>query len=220
MLERVFLYADLKPGDRIHKIIDEYIYPDLKDKGFKLKKSQLSLVRTLGRIEHTIHFQKNIHNSGNFKAAFDISFHTSFKSYKTWHLEKYNKSIINEAITWQKAGRDIPNWSNDFTSSFWYDLAQTDNVKIIDVLKNNIINYGLKYLDLYSDFQKCINTIVEKNLYYQTPLIYDFCVFLNDKKQAEKNLTWFDNAKLSGLIFNADVVENIELRKKDLSNWV
>jgi len=220
MLEKTFLYSDLKAGDRIYKIIDEFIYPDLKDKGFKLKKSPLSLIRTLGQIEHTIHFQKNIHNSGNYKAAFDVSFHISFKSYKTWHLEKYNKSIINEAVAWQKAGRDIPNWSNDFTSSLWYDLAQTDNVKIIDVLKNNIMNYGLKYLDSYSDFQTSINTIKENNHFYQTPLIYDFCLFLNDKKQAAEILTWFDNAKLSGLTFNSDILENVELRKNDISNWV
>ncbi len=220
MLERVFLYADLKPGDRIHKIIEEYIYPDLKNKGFKLKKSPLSLIRTLGQLEQTIHFQKNLHNSGNVTAAFDISFHISFKSYKTWHLEKYNKSIINEAVASVKYGRDIPNWSNDFTSSLWYDLAQTDNVKIIDVLKNNINNYGLKYLDSYSDFQTSINTIKEKNLFYQTPLIYDFCVFLNDKKQAAEILTWFDNAKFSGLSFNPDILESVELRKNNISNWV
>jgi hypothetical protein len=220
MLERVFLYADLKPGDRIHKIIEEYIYPDLKDKGFKLKKSPLSLTRTLGQLEQTIHFQKNIHNSGNEMAAFDVSFHISFKSYKAWHLEKYNKSIMNEAVAWVKYGRDIPNWSNDFTSSLWYDLAQTDNVKIIDVLRNNMSKYGLKYLDSYYDFQTSINTIKEKNLFYQTPLVYDFCVFLNDKKQASEILTWFDNARLSGLSFNADILASVELRKKDISNWV
>lgn len=219
MLEKTFLYSDLKPGDRIYKIIEEYIYPDLKNKGFKLKKSPLSLTRTLGQFGHTIHFQKDKRNSDNFKAAFDISFGVTFTSYKKWHQKRYDKLTINEVFAGE-SGRYIENWSNDFTSSFWYDLAQTDNIKIINVLKNNINNYGLKYLDSYSDFQTSIDTLKGKNIFYQTPLLYDFCVFLNDKKQASEILTWFDNAKLSELNFNADTLEKVELRKNDISNWV
>jgi hypothetical protein len=218
MLEKSFIYSDLKPGDRIYKIIEEYIFPDLQDKGFKIKKSPLSLIRTLEQFEQTINFQKDKRNIDDLKVAFDISFHVSLKSYKAWHEKRYDRLLINEGVTWS-SGRDIPNWSNDFTSSFWYDLAQTNNVKIIDVLKNNINSYGLKYLDSYSDFQASINTIKEQNLYYKTPLIYDFCVFLNDKKQAAQILAWFDNAKLSGLNFNSDTLEKVERRRNDISNW-
>jgi len=78
------LYPELKSGDRIYKIIQEYIFPDLKKIGFKLTKSPLAITRKVGEYEQTIYFRKNKNNFNNEVVAFFPGFQVTSKGYVKW----------------------------------------------------------------------------------------------------------------------------------------
>lgn len=220
LLDNRQLYTDLKPGDRIFKIIHKFIRPDLEKIGFKMSKSQLYLKRTLPDFEQHISFSKNKWNQGNTVVSFDPQFLVTSRTYKKWHKKKYNTDRDSGDIIGGNRAYYVPNWTNEYFKDWWYDLAKDDNYEIIKVLKANIENSGLPYLDTLSNWQTAIAFIKSEGRYYNAPMLYDFSQILNDKKQAAEILDWFDTAKRNrDLNFSETILKDIEIRRTELNNW-
>jgi hypothetical protein len=215
-----YLFPDLKPGDRIYKIISEYIFPDLEKIGFKISKTPLTMRRKVGDVEQEIYFQKNRNNSGKYVVAFLPHFTVTSKWYVEWCIEKYNAAPLNEYIIGTSAAY-IPNWDKKYFN-FWYDLAKHDNLEIANALKNNINKHGLPYLDIFSDKQKTINYILGTGFYhYMAPMLFDFAFMLNDKQQAKKILNWFTEYQNStNGRFQDFTIRDILDRQDAFNNWV
>jgi hypothetical protein len=214
-----FLFSDLKPADRIYKVIETCIYPDLEKIGFKLNKSA-TLSRKVGDFKQEIYFAKNKYNQGNEVVSFDPHFNVTSTTYVKWHKKTYGTEPMNEYVLGSSA-HYVPNWSHEYFKDWWYDLAKDKNLDIVNALKNNINKAGLPYLNALADKQGAIDYILEQNsYYYKAPMLFDFAFMLNDKKQAEKILHWFNNYKNStGTIFQADTLKAVKLRQEVLNNW-
>jgi len=219
--DKKYLFADLKPGDRIYKVIETYIFPDLEKIGFKMSKSTLSLTRKVGDFKQEIYFAKNKWNSGNEVVSFDPQFSVTSTMYVKWHKSKYGTEPVNASILGTRA-HYIPNWTNEYFQDWWYDLAKDDNNEIIKILKINIDKNGLPYLNALSDKQSVIDFIIGQNsYYYKAPMLFDFAIMLNDKNQAEKILKWFNDYKNnSESNFHANTLRDVEIRQEVLNNWV
>jgi hypothetical protein len=215
-----YIFSDLKPADRIHKVIETYIFPDLEKIGFKMSKSPLTLTRKVGDFKQEIYFSKNKWNNGNNVVSFDLYFGVTSSKYVKWHNIKYGSQLLNDSILGSNA-YSIPNWSHEYFKDRWYDLAKDDNMEIIKYLKSNIEKIGLPYLELLSDKQSVIDFIIGQNSYYYTaPMLFDFAFMLNDRSQAEKILTWFNDYKNnSDSIFKAQTLKDVEIRQEILNTW-
>lgn len=214
------LFPELTPSERIRKIIEVYIFPDLEKLGFKMHKSTLSMTRKVGEFKQEIHFPKNKRNQGNETVMFDLIFNVSFPKYTKWHLQTYHTEPKNDGVAGARACY-IANWKKDLFENSWYDLVQNDNTKIVELVKFNILNSGIDYFESYSTKQKTIRTtLATESHFYRCPLLFDFALMENDKEQAEKIIRWFDDfASKKESDFNKDLVENVKVRKQRLEVW-
>ncbi len=218
--EMTSLFPDLKPGDRIYKVIKTYIFPDLEQMGFKMTKSPLTINRTIGDFEQQISFQKNKWNGGKVVVAFSPSFSVNLTTYEKWHIDRYGTMPLNTTIGFNRA-EYIQKWGKKYFNDGWYDLAKIDNTQIVKTLKANILKSGLPYLNALSDLKGAIAyTMGQNSYYYKTPMLFDFALMLNEKRQAEEILNWFNNFKeSSGRIFGEDTLREVEIRQQLFNIW-
>lgn len=215
--DRKYLFSDLKPGDRIYKVIKTYVFPDLEVIGFKMNKSTLTISRSVGDFIQEIDFQKNKWNKGNEVVSFSPSFSVKLKTYEKWHEHKYGTTPVF-AIGYERA-EYIQKWTKKHFEDGWYDLAKIDNNEIVKTLKINIIKRGIPYLNALSSLQGAIDFTIGQNRYYKAPMLFDLALMLNDKSQAQKILNWFNEFKdNSDKKFREDTLKDIEIRKVTLDN--
>jgi hypothetical protein len=215
--DRKYLFSDLKPGDRIYKVIKTYVFPDLEEIGFKMNKSTLTISRHVGDFIQEIDFQKNKWNKGNEVVSFSVSFSVKLKTYEKWHEHKYGTASVF-AIGHERA-KNIQKWTKKHFEDGWYDLAKIDNHEIVKTLKINVIKKGIPYLNVLSSLQGAIDFTIGQNRYYKAPMLFDLALMLNDKSQAQKILSWFNEFKdNSGKKFREDTLKDIEIRKMILDN--
>lgn len=219
--KNIELFPELKPNDRIRKIMEENILPDLEKLGFKMEKSSLTISRENKNFRQEIYFSKNKYNSGNDIVKFDILLDVSYPRYKKWHLNQYGFEPLNIGIRGSRVSY-IKNWTKDYYNDSWYNLAEDDNLKIVQTIKSNILNAGMNFFNQYADKQKVIDSILDSNMFYSlAPLIFDFAFMLNKKTEAEKILDWFENykSKEADGFFQDETIKDIEIRKDLLEKW-
>lgn len=215
-----YLFVDLKPGERIYKVIHEYIYPELEKIGFKMSKSPLIIKRKVDEFEQEIYFQKRSLNHANQIVAFRPHLNVTSKFYSKWYFQKYGVTRMNEYIMGSPADY-VPGWDKKYLDNCWYDLAVHHNLEIVELLKMNIITKGLPYLNTFSNKQSAIDFILNSNsFYYTAPMLFDFAFMLGDKKQAEGILKWFtDFSNTSETKWQDSTIRDLSLRNEVLKNW-
>jgi len=213
------LFPELKPGERIYKVIEKFIYPDLEEIGFKLIKSSPSMTRKVDDFKQEIWFAKNKWNSGNKVVSFDPHFSVRSSFYVRWHKKKYQIEPVNDLILGTRA-HYVPNWNHDYFQQWWYDLAVDNNRGIVKALKLNIEQHGLPYLNTLSDKRSAIKFIMDNSFYYKAPMIFDFALMLEDKTLAQKIMKWFDDFfQSTEKEFNERTLEDISIRNNLIKNW-
>lgn len=218
---RTELYPELKPADRIRKVIELHIFPELENLGFKMLKCTLSITRNLGDFKQEIYFPKSKWNQGRDSVEFDLIFNITFPKYSNWHLNNYGFEPENIGVAGDRACY-IKNWNMDLFSNHWYNLGKDDNQTIVELVKSNILIAGLEYFDSYSTMENTINTTINSNsYYYRFPILYDFTYLMNDKELAKRVLNWFeDYEKKERPTFDYYITKNIALRKEKIKEWL
>ena len=161
MSNRNQLYKDLKPKDRIVKIITAHIVPELGDYGFWFVKSRMQLERSFGDFKQIIWFRTNMKNYRDEVVEFAVHlrvdnnlFPTIRDSYQytstfSYHNGKQESTFIAESAEY------IDEWENHLMN-YWYSLHLDDNQKIVDSIIQNIKKATKTYLDANSDFEKSL----------------------------------------------------------------
>lgn len=207
------LFPELKPGDRIRKIIETYIYPDLEPLGFRMQKSTLSITRKVGDLKHEIYFPKSKWNAGNEVVIFEIRYSVFFPKYLSWHLKTYQKNALNDGVSFSY------NYIiNDYFGAYYnygFNLAEHDNRAIVTLLKSFILEHIMPYFERKTLKNSVLDTLESNKYYWLYPKLFDFARIENDLPLAKRVLDTFDvfiqNEKED---FPQDVIEDIELRKK------
>lgn len=161
MSNRNQLYKDLKPKDRMIKIIIDHIVPELGDYGYRFFKSRMQLERSFGDFKQIIWFRTNMKNYRDEVVAFAIhmrvdnnlfpTIRNSFQYTPTfsYHNGKQESTFIAESAEY------IDEWENHLMN-YWYSLHLDDNQQIIDSIIQNIKQTTKTYLDTNSDFEKSL----------------------------------------------------------------
>lgn len=216
-----FLYSDLKPNDRIRKILTEFILPELEPLGFKLLKSELTFKRDIGDFQNRIHFQKTRWNNGNKVCKFMPHLSIDSKRLKKYY-QKDGIKISGDLTIHNTTVEYLECWDKKALKNGWYDLVNYDNYEVIDSLKNNLLNCGMEFFKHSESETGIVNYIMSLKSYYPlTPILFDICKMYNNKEMAIKLLEWFrDFQENTEKKFSEDILESVTERETELKNWL
>jgi len=182
-----FKYSDLPPGDRIRKLMEEYVAPELSKIGFKLLKSKLTLKRKIGNFTQEIHISKSDRNFGNTVVCFWAILSVNSNFYVKWHEKTYGIKPINEIIdAWYD--NHIETWKSKYRSGTKYDLTQFDNVKLMNDLTKNILNIGVPLLNEVANWESAADYLLKHQKFGSISKIFDAYILANKKEKAIQSL--------------------------------
>jgi len=182
-----FKYTDLKPGDRIRKLIEEFVEPELTKLGFKLLKSELTFKRKVGDFTQEIYFAKNQRNFGNTVVSFWTILSVKSNFYVKWHEKTYGFKPMNEFInSWYD--NQIKTWNSEFWNGGHYDLTEFDNIKLMTDLTKNILSIGIPLLNQVSDWEGGADYQMRNERYGFISKIFDFYVLADKKEKAIESI--------------------------------
>jgi hypothetical protein len=215
------LYSDLKPNDRIRKILTEFILPELQPLGFKLLKSELTFKRDIGDFQHTIYFQKTRWNKGNEVCKFMPHLGINSNALKKYYAENGSKFSGDLTIHNRKA-EYLECWNKEIMNNDWYDLVNYDNKKVVESLRDNLLNCGMEFFKHSESETGIVDYIMSLNSYYYlTPTLFDICKMYNKKEKANELLKWFRNfQKNPEKKFDDSILESVTIRETELKNWL
>lgn len=191
------LYLEFSPTERIPKIIEEFIFPPLEKKGFKILKSCLLIKRTVDIFQQEIWFSKSKWNIENEICAFTPHFTLTLKKYKKWHLSEYGEEPMNEILEGHAANY-IDGWNKELFDNDVYDFAKFDNSRIVQLLNENIANQGLPFLELLSNYKSGIEHLMKSERFHLAPKMIDICIMNEDFRTANSILSWFRSYEQTG----------------------
>ncbi len=173
-------YIYLKPGERIRRLIEEFVEPEMAKLGFKLLKSKLIFKRKKGGFTQEIYFAKNQRNFGNVVVSFWAILSITSNFYVKWHEKTYGfKPLNNYVESWYDS--HIKDWESAYRNVTQYDLTKYDNVELMEDLTKNLLNIGVPLLNEVSDWEGAANYLMSKERYGFIAKIFDFYL-LADKK--------------------------------------
>jgi len=206
-------YAELRPGERIRKLIEEFVEPELSLLGFKLLKSELTFKRKIGDFTQEIYFAKNQRNFGNTVVCFWTILSVKSNYYVKWHEKTYGFKPMNEFVeSWYD--NHIKTWSSDYWNGGQYDLTEFDNIKLMSDLTKNILTIGIPLLDKISDWESAADNLMERQRFGFISKIFDFYILAEKKEKAIESLKTAENYFNSVDDVPKERFEEIE-RKKD-----
>ena len=181
--EKKMKYAQLKPGERIRKLIEEFVQPELTQLGFKLLKSELTFKRKIGDFTQEIYFAKNQRNFGNTIVCFWSILSVKSNYYVKWHEKTYGFKPMNEFVaSWYD--NHIKNWNTDYWNDGQYDLTKFDNVKLMSDLTKNILTIGIPLLDKVSGWESAADNLMERQRFGFISKIFDFYILARKENKA------------------------------------
>ncbi|MFC4721771.1 hypothetical protein ACFO5O_05540 [Geojedonia litorea] len=205
-------YAELKPGDRIRKLVEEFVQPELTSLGFKLLKSELTFKRKIGDFTQEIYFAKNQRNFGNTIVCFWTILSVKSNYYVKWHEKKYGFKPMNEFVeSWYD--NHIKTWNTDFWNGGHYDLTEFDNVKLMNDLTKNILTIGLPLLDKVSDWEGAADSLMERQRFGFISKIFDFYILAGKEEKAIESLKTAEDYFNSVEDVPSERFEEIKLKK-------
>ena len=213
-----FKYTDLPPGDRIRKLVEEYLQEFLENKGFKLLKSELTFKRKIGDFTQEIYFPKSRHNFGKTNVDFWIILSVNSRTYVKWHKKQYGFEPINDFVhSWYN--KHIDEWKTEFREVH-YDLAKFDNAKLMEDIKRNLENIGIPLLEKVSDWEKASDYMVQREEFAYIAKIFDFYIIANRIDKAIESLSLAENCYKKYENVPNERFEEIKLRKDYLQQRV
>ena len=212
-----FKFTELPPGDRIRKLIEEFVEPELSKIGFKLLKSELTFKRKIGDFTQEIYFAKNQRNFGNTIVCFWTILSVKANYYVNWHEKTYGFKPMNEIVeSWYD--NHIKTWNSAYWNGGQYDLAQFDNVKLMDDLTKNILTIGIPLLDKVSDWEKAADDLMERQRFGFISKIFDFYILAGKKEKAMESLNTVENYFNNVEDVPTERFDEIKLRKTTYNN--
>ncbi|WP_149205947.1 DUF4304 domain-containing protein [Flavobacterium johnsoniae] len=175
----------MKPKDLITLSIEKTLLEPLTQIGFTFSKSTLTFKRKVNEFIQTIHFQSNRYNQENVSVEFWPSFGVSSKKYSQWHENEFGESPLNDSVG-GAMGWNINDWklpmSNGKSQLHFQIVNEKQRENVLTLLKNNILNIGIPFLDNLSNWESAAYKIVEADWFHHKAC--DFFLIAGNKEKA------------------------------------
>jgi len=174
----------MKPKDLIIISIEETLLEALTQLGFTFSKSSLTFKRKVNEFVQTIDFRLNRNNQENVCAEFWTSFKVSSKIYLKWHKTEFGENETNDnlasAMDWNIEGWEFPVINNKKESHFQI-INEKERENVLEILKKNILNVGIPYLNNLSNWENIAHHILENELFHYLACDFFLIAGKNDK---------------------------------------
>lgn len=193
----------MNPKDLIRNSIENTLLKPLTEIGFTFSKSSLTFKRKVNEFVQIISFQLNRNNEENVCAEFWTSFGVSSNLYSKWYKKEFEENPINNnlvsSMDWNITGWDFP-VIDDKKELHFQIINEKERANVLNVLKNNILNIGIPYLDNLSNWENAANKLIQDKWFH-----YKACDFFLIAGNNEKALWalqeginyWSENPKAS-----------------------
>lgn len=193
-----YYHSELKPKERILKVIKDYLNPFLEKENFKFLKSQNMFKKNNDFFEYHISFFNNRYNHGNETVEFEIYLNIHSLKYKKWEKSFYGyENKIGGTYIDGGNANGFKNWNHKFLEANWYSLVENDNEKLINCIKENIQNIAMPYFNKFKTRDSAIEELLKNNNDGNFLLIFDLLIINSDFDTAvtffEKNNLWFES---------------------------
>lgn len=221
------LYLDMKPGDRISRLFQEYIALPLAPEGYIFSKSQREIKKKNDFFENHISWYTRKYNHGNEVVQFDMHISVFSPKYRKWETAFYNleqnwaSSIKGNRVDY------IPGWDKKYYDNGWYDLVKYDNEAVFKKILQNIQTAGKCVFDQFKDLDTAIETL-QQQPELNLEKIVDFHILQNKYEEAA-GFFFTNNHGLEerrrtegedpGSDYSLNRKKKYELRKEKLLNW-
>ena len=223
------LFQDLKPRERIQKIIIEKIIPKIDNLNFKLRKSDLRIKRKDGDFEQSLKFITDHKNYKTEIVSFEIVLEVYSKELETWRSKNYtDKFIQGNGLIAANSTERLKDWEQQFEKG-WYKLHLDDNHKIVDEIINNIIKVAVPYFSQYESYNQIIADFNRNPITNFVDLI-DINLMLGKYQEAklilEQNRDFFEKKiheeekANTNSLFSSNEKPRFISRKEKIENWV
>lgn len=175
----------MKPKDLITKSIEETLAEPLAEIGFSFSKNTLTFKRKVDEFVQTIHFQCNKYNPENVCAEFWTSFGVSSNKYSKWYKTEFGKKPVNDSLggsmDWNIKDWEFPIINGNRELHFQI-IDENERTNVLQLLKNNILNLGIPFLNNISNWENAAYKIVEKDWFHE--IACDFFLIAGNKEKA------------------------------------
>jgi len=180
------IHSDLRPGERINLMFEEYVAPSLSAEGFKYYKSQSKFKRNVGPFKQEITISKDKWNSGDETCAFWLILFVFAKDYNKWHQLNYNKLPMND-IVFSMYHYQMTSWPSKFGKGK-YDLSVQNNFEVVEEVILNVKQIAIPLLDSYSDYERAADLLLLSKSYGFISKIFDFYTIIGNSPKAIDSL--------------------------------
>lgn len=154
------------PRELITQSIESTLSEALNKIGFTFSRKQLTFSRKTSHFIHTISFQLNRHNETAVSAEFWTVFSITSKEYAKWHKTTFGNQPLNDhlfiAMDW-----NIPNWKFPMTGNHQHShfelIEEAHRENVLAILKSNILELGIPFLDHFSNWETAARNLLTKN---------------------------------------------------------
>lgn len=175
----------MKPKDLIRTSIEDTLFEPLTQIGFTFSKSSLTFKKKIGEFIQIIDFQLNRDNQENVFAEFWTSFEVSSKLYSKWYIAEFGENppndTLDKAMDWNINSWEFPIIDGKKELHFQI-ITEKERPNILNVLKNNILNIGIPYLDNLSNWENAANKLIQDKWFHYKAC--DFFLIAGNKEKA------------------------------------
>lgn len=199
---------ELKPRERLTKILELECVALLKNHGFKFAASSSHFTRKVNGIKQTINFKGGKWNYGDVNADYKLHCYCTAAEYPKWYLQHYNTDQSNHFQ--QKVGEGGPqlklsyekNWNHETQELRRYDLINFPMEQISNSMVANMNDCILPYLDQLSTYSGIASVAA-------IPLdAFDFYMMDNNlelaKEKMQEAIRWISEATTDASSLNND----------------
>lgn len=219
--KKKFKYEDLKPGDRIRRLIEEFVAPEISKIGFKLLKSELTFKRKVGDFTQEIYFAKNRRNFGSIVVSFWTILSVKSNFYTKWHEKTYGFKPMNNFVG-SSYDSHLNKWNADYWDGYQYDLTKFDTIELMNDLTKNILTVGIPYLNKISDWESAADYFFNEEIWMHAAKIFDFYIIANQPNKAVETQKIIESyfKELDPIDVPKKRFEEIKIRKDYLLNRI
>lgn len=221
------LYADMKPADRIATLMNEFVFPGLKNEGFKYSKSKRLFKKTNEFFEFHVSWYTRKFNHGNTIVEFDMYINIFSTKYMLWEKAFYNLEESSEGAIDGTRVDYIDGWDKTYYDNGWYNLVKYDNEALMKKVSENILSAGFSFFEKYASFDSAIEELKKHHImHFET--IVDLYLIQDRYKEAlgffEANNQWHEERLNSDQFeYHSQFIDNRKVpylkRKEKLMAW-
>ncbi len=221
------LYPEMNPGERITRLLHEFLNPVLEPKGFVFIKSQRSFKKKNDFFEYHISWFTSKFNRGNLIVKFRLWLSVYSPRYRKWEKDFYNLETKSESSIDGHEVEYIKNWNQDYSHLGSYDLVKHDNEAVMNKIIENLELVGLPYFENFDSLDSAIEEL-KKYPIANFEKIVDFFITQNKYEEAidffENNNGWHEEQKRTEgqypeSPFSLNRSKPYESRREKLKNW-